>query len=126
MPGAKYLATDAISPHPTGGAGTTVHIDDIAFISRHTLQTDFLCLPTFTYSRNDTDNSDIIPEEGDESALYSLAVHTNTNSQCVTWDKIRTATLGDDDIHQLVETIQQTHFPPTIDSNNLEKRILQN
>ena len=43
-----------------------------------------------------------------------------TNLQCVTWDKVRTATSGDVKMHRLVETIEsgmpdkRTSLPPSI------------
>ena len=81
-------------------------IDDIANISRYTSKCDVLCLPTFTYTSNDTQTSDFVRDDTDEAALYSSAMNAITNLQCVTWDKVRTATSGDVEMHRLVETIE--------------------
>ena len=81
-------------------------IDDIANISRYTSNSDVMCLPTFTYSSNDTQTSDFVRDDTDEAALYSSAMNAITNLQCVTWDKVRTATSGDVEMHRLVETIE--------------------
>ena len=102
----KHHATDAVSPYPTGDAETTVLIDDKHTFFSIPYKMTFCAYPHLHTLVNDTGKSDIVPEEGDESALYSLAVHTNTNLQCVTWDKICTATSGDVDIHPLVERIE--------------------
>ena len=118
--GAKHRAADAVSRHPSGDAETTVPIDDIAYISQYTSDSDDLCLPTFTYSSNDTQTSDFVCDDTDEAALYSSAMNAITNLQCVTWDKVRTATSGDVEMHRLVETIEsgmpdkRTSLPPSI------------
>ena len=95
-----------MSRHPSGDAETTVLIDDISYISRYTSDSDVLCLPTFTYSSNDTQTSDFVHDDTDEAALYSSAMNAITNLQCVTWDKVGTATSGDVEMHRLVETIE--------------------
>ena len=110
----------AVSRHPSGDAETTVLIDDIAYISRYTSDSDVLCLPTFTYSSYDTQTSDFVRDDTDEAALYSSAMNAITNLQCVTWDKVRTASSGDVEMHRLVETIEsgmpdkRTSLPPSI------------
>ena len=120
VPGAKHRAADAVSRHPSGDAETTVLIDDIAYISRYTSDSDVLCLPTFIYSSYDTQTSDFVRDDTDEAALYSSAMNAITNLQCVTWDKVRTATSGDVEMHRLVETIEsgmpdkRTSLPPSI------------
>ena len=120
VPGAKHHAADAVSCHPSGDAETNVLIDDFAYISRYTSDSDVLCLPTFTYSSNDTQTSDFVSYDTDEAALYYSAVNAITNLQCVTWDKVRTATSGDVETHCLVETIEsgmpdkRTSLPPSI------------
>ena len=118
--GAKHRAADAVSRHPSGDAETTVLIDDIAYISRYTSNSEVLCLPTFTYSSNDTLTSDFVRDDTDEAALYSSAMNSITNLQCVTWDKVCTATSGDIEMHRLVKTIEsgmpdkRTSLPPSI------------
>ena len=106
VPGAEHRPADAVSRHPSGDAETTLLIDDIAYISRYTSDSDVLCLPTFTYSFNDTQTSDFVHDDTDEAALYSSAMNAITNLQCVTWDKVCTATSGDVETHCLVETIE--------------------
>ena len=106
MPGAKHRAADAVSRHLSGDAETTVLIDDIAYISQYTSDNDVLCLPTFTYSSNDTHSSDFVRDGTDEAALYSSGMNTITTLQCFTWDKVCTATSGDVEIHRLIETIE--------------------
>ena len=95
MPGAKHRAADAVSRQLSGDAETTVLIDDIANISQYTSDRDVLCLPTFTYSSKDTQTSDFVRDDTDEAALSSSVMNTITNLQCVTWDKVHTATSRD-------------------------------
>ena len=106
VPGAKHRAADAMSRHSSGDAGTTVLIDDIAYIWWYTSGSDVLCLPSFTYSSNEIQTSDFVCDDTDVAALYFSAMNAITNLECVTWDKVRTANPGDVDMHRLVETIE--------------------
>ena len=120
VPGAKHRAADAVSHHPSGDAETTVLIDNIAYISRYTSDSDVLFLPTFIYSSYDTHTCYPVRADTDKAALYSSAMNANTNLQCVTWDKVRTATSGEVEMHHLVEMIEsgipdkRTSLPPSI------------
>jgi len=105
VPGARHRAADAVSRHPTGEPENMVLIDDIASISQATTTT--LNLPTLTHISNYMSADE--PDNGiTESGLYTSAVSSINSStlQCITWDRVRTASAGDEDIFQLVKLIE--------------------
>ena len=103
VPGAKHHDADAVSRHPTGDPKTVELIDDVASITP-THVCDTLNLPTFTHINDCNTARDDIPDDNAlESTLYSSAVSSVSILQCVTWDKVRTATSSDDNMLQLGE-----------------------
>ncbi|XP_053385871.1 uncharacterized protein LOC128550595 [Mercenaria mercenaria] len=91
VPGAKNRAPDAVSRNPTGDAEPMVLNDDVSSVSLN-----------------------------NESYLYLSAAYSIENLECVTWDKVRTATSSDESVHQLVEIIEtgvpatRTDFPSSL------------
>ena len=106
VPGAKHRAADAVSRHPTGDPETVVLIDDVASISPiHVCDT--LNLPTFTHINDCNTARDDTPDDNAlESIPLSSAVSSVSTLQCVTWDKVRTATSSDDNMLQLLKVIE--------------------
>ena len=106
LPGAKHRPADAVSRHPTGDPETVVLMDDVASISP-THVCDTLNLPAFTHINDcNTARHDTPDDNALESTMYSSAVSSVSTLQCVTWDKVRTATSSDDNVLQLVKVIE--------------------
>ena len=109
VPGAKHRAADAVSRHPTGDPETVVLIDDVASVSP-THVCDTLNLPTFTHINDRNTARDDTPDDNAlESTLLSSAVSSVSTLQCVTWDKVRTATSSDDNMLQFSKGDRSWH-----------------
>ncbi|XP_060605955.1 uncharacterized protein LOC132758355 [Ruditapes philippinarum] len=101
IPGVKHLAADGVSRHPTGKSEKLSLQDDIASINnvpslRHVL------LPTLpsTYSILNDNDVDTCISASAVCSLDSLAL------KAVTWDRVRTATSSDDNMHELLNLIE--------------------
>ena len=112
IPGARHKATDSLSRNPTGKAEKLVLTDDIAGILDpsypHTI--DIVPHPAISQSNLTPPIEDIVVA----SAISSLG---RLDVKSVTWDRVRTATSGDEHLHTLVELIEsglpvtRTDFP---------------
>ncbi|XP_060073014.1 uncharacterized protein LOC132552840 [Ylistrum balloti] len=104
VPGAKHRAADTVSRHPVGKSDSMVLIDDIASVhicnkneAQHTIQ---------THNHKIADDTLEIPLKSSEAIFYSTALSSVTSLQCITWDRIRTATTSDEYMFQLVQMIE--------------------
>jgi len=105
VPKARHRAADAISRHPVGEPEDMVLVDDIAVILPDNQILTLHTLPVLFHEEvchTETESH----ETSSETLLYSSAVSSLSTLQCITWDRIRTATTSDESMFQLVQLIE--------------------
>ena len=100
IPGAKHRATDCISRHPTGQPEKLLLTDDIASI--HTPLSTITHSPYLLHGLRMTPSTHTcFDDPGCISAIGSL-----NSLKSVTWERVRTATSSDENMHVLLQLIE--------------------
>lgn len=121
VPGAKHRAADTVSRHPVGKSDNMVLIDDIASVDGYNQSEVPPTIPTLQHKASDvmTGKPDTTSQCG-EVKFYSSVLSSVTSLQCISWDKIRTATASDEDMFKLVQQIEsgisdiRNDLPPSL------------
>ena len=103
IPGVKNRASDTVSRHPTGNQHPPkMHLTDDISTASNTSQSHPGSVPHNLITGIAQDES-----EAADDVTYATALSSLNSLQCVTWDRVRTATTSDANMAQLVEIVEK-------------------